>query len=162
MISDTSFRPIAPGEESKVCELAVRVFEEFVAPGFSAAGVEEFRRYADAHALADRLRNDHVVLVAEAAGEIVGMIEARECRHISMLFMSSSARGQGVGAELVRRAIQVCQLRDPAVSDITVHSAPGALTFYRQLGFREQDCEQIENGIRFVPMSLHLSSSNRS
>lgn len=159
VFSSVSFRPIAPSEASKVCELAMRVFNEFVAPGFSAAGIEEFARYANSDALDERLRGNHFVLVAEAVAEIVGVVEAKDNRHISMLFVSSSGRGQGIGAGLVRRAIQLCQSNDPAVSEISVHAAPDAVPFYRQLGFREQGGEQVMNGIRFFLMSLQLSNA---
>ena len=70
-------REMRPGEEKAVCQLVQQVFNEFVAPQCSIEGTREFLRYAQPQRMAKRTRSGHQVLVAEAAGDLVGMIEMK-------------------------------------------------------------------------------------
>jgi predicted GNAT family N-acyltransferase len=144
----TSYREMERGEEAPVCSLARSVFAEAVAPDLGREGVEEFHRYADPAALEARLAEDHLVLVAESGGELVGLVELRHRRHVSMLFVGSRHRGGGIGSELLRRALGFC-LPGP----VTVHAAPDAVEFYARYGFRATAGELLVNGLRFVPMA---------
>ena len=49
-------RPMRSGEETQVVDLVERVFNEFIAPLYTQEGVAEFFKYAQADALAQRLR----------------------------------------------------------------------------------------------------------
>ena len=71
-----------------------------------------------------------------------------------MLFVT--LQGRGVGKELFRRAAARCKEVHPELAEITVNSAPGAVDAYGRLGFKETGPEQVENGIRFVPMVFGL------
>ena len=44
----------------------------------------------------------------------------------------------------------VCKQKN--IKNIIVNSDPYALESYQNLGFDNADCEQTENGIRFIPM----------
>jgi GNAT superfamily N-acetyltransferase len=145
------------GEEQTVADLAARVFNQSVAPGYADEGVQEFLRYATPGLLQQRSRAGHFVLVAEDAEEIVGLIEVRNCEHIAMLFVALP--GRGIGKELVRRAVARCRSESPGVAQVTVHAAPGAVEIYGRLGFVATGPEQLENGIRFVPMALSLDKT---
>ena len=84
------YRAARPGEETAVSNLVARSFNEFIAPGFSEEGIDEFFKYANPRSLAKRSEGSHFVLVAEVDGEIAGMIEIRELKHISMLFVDKN------------------------------------------------------------------------
>jgi GNAT superfamily N-acetyltransferase len=148
------YRSMRPGEEEAVADLASRVFNEFVAPGYSDDGVQEFLRYATAEQLLQRSEAGHFVLVAEEEGELVGLIEVRHCEHVAMLFVAR--QGRGVGKELVRRAVARCRQTAPALARLTVHAAPDAVAVYGRMGFTATGPERVENGIRFVPTVLEL------
>lgn len=148
------FRPMQPGEESQVCELIQRVFDEFVAPDFSPEGVEEFLKYADPGWLSKRSQAGHFVLVALAQDQIVGMIEMRNHEHVSLFFVDGRHLGQGIGKELWRRALAICRRHKPHLGQVTVNSSPYAVPIYEKLGFRPKGPEQVVSGIRFVPMTL--------
>ena len=148
------YRPMRTGEEEAVADLAARVFNQAVAPGYADEGVQEFLRYASAARVRERLQADHFVLVAERRGELVGFIEMRHSEHVAMLFVTQP--GRGVGRELLRRAIARCRQAVPDLTRVTVHAAPGAVEIYARLGFRALEPERIESGIRFVTMALDL------
>ena len=151
------YRLMKRGEETEVCDLALRVFEEFVAPQFSEEGVQEFRNRADPHLFLRRAQWNHFILIATTAQkEIVGMIEIRDYSHVALLFVDAEFQRKGIGGELLRRALAICRRRNQNLSKVTVNSAPNAVEIYERLGFRRAGPERCEDHIRSVPMVLDL------
>jgi GNAT superfamily N-acetyltransferase len=150
------YRLMKRGEETEVCHLVVRVFDEFVAPQFSREGVQEFRRYADPHLFLLRSRWNHFVLLAVTQKEIAGMIEVRDDGHVTLLFVDERFQGAGTGRELLRRGLEICLIRNPKLSAATVNSSPNAVGVYERLGFHRAGPERAEDQVRFVPMVLDL------
>ncbi len=150
-------RPMQGGEETEVFNLVRRVFNEFVAPSYSQEGVDEFFRYARPKALAQRSQNNHFVLLALVESYLAGMIEIRDNRHVSMLFVDRSFQRQGISRALLRQALDECRKTKPDLSQITVHATPNSVFIYQRLGFRPVSAEQVINGIRFVSMILELA-----
>jgi GNAT superfamily N-acetyltransferase len=151
------YRPMNPGEESEVYHLVHRVFDEFVAPHYVQAGVEEFRKYVDPLALQQRSRENHFVLVATIPDKMVGMIEMRGHSHVSLLFVDKQFQGKGISRELLQRALTICRRHKPDLAQVSVNSSPNAVPIYERLGFVPWSPEQTVNGVRFVPMLLDLS-----
>jgi GNAT superfamily N-acetyltransferase len=152
MIEPLEYRLMRRGEEAEVSDLVLRVFEEFVAPQFSKEGVQEFRN----RLFLRRSVWNHSILVALANKKIVGMIETKNDGHITLFFVDGDHQGEGVGRELLNRALEICRRRDPEIKRAIVSSAPNAIKIYERLGFRPAGPEQAENHIRFVPMVLDL------
>lgn len=151
-----NYRQMQPGEETQAIELVSRVFYEFVAPLYSDEGVTEFMKFADAETLAERLKGDDFVLIAESLDQIIGVIEIRDYRHIALFFVAPEHQRRGIGRELLRKALDECLAYNPNLNEITVNSSPNAVSAYRALGFIERDKEKTINGIRFVPMALKV------
>ena len=122
-----SYRMIKPGEESPVSSFVINVFNEFVAPLFAEEDVEEFNRFTSAEAIAKRINNGNTLLVAESGDEIVGVIEVRENNHVGWLLVDKRFQKNGVGRELLKRAIAMCKESDNPVNRITVNSSPNAV-----------------------------------
>jgi GNAT superfamily N-acetyltransferase len=154
--SSLEYRLMKRGEEAEVSRLAHQVFDEFVAPQFSHEGVREFQIYSDPHLLLLRSRWNHFVLLAAAEEMIAGMIEVRYDGHVALFFVEGQHQGSGVGGELLRRALEICLIRNPKLSKVTVNSSPNAVGIYERLGFRQAGAERAENRMRFVPMVLDL------
>ena len=144
------------GEEMAVSDLALRVFDQFVAPQFSSDGRQEFRSYADPHLLRLRSRWNHLVHLAIADGEIAGMIEVRDDGHVTLFFVEGKFQGNGVGGELLGRSLSISKRRNPDLSQATVNSSPNAVAIYEGLGFRKAGNERAEDHIRSVPMVLDM------
>ena len=83
-------------EENAVSELILRAFNEYVAPDYSAQGVQEFNTYVQPEALARRARENHFLLVATIHDRLAGIIEVRNHEHISLLFVDMPFQHQGV------------------------------------------------------------------
>jgi len=150
------YRSMKPDEESAVIDLVLNVFYEFVAPQYSNEGISEFKKIASADALADRLKGENFVVVAESDRKIIGFIEMRENSHIALLFVEKPYQHKGIAKELIQRSIEICKKRNPGIQTITVNSSPNAVAAYRKIGFKGLDNEKVSNGIRFVPMELNL------
>lgn len=150
------YRLMKSGEETVVCELVNRVFDQFVAPHYVPEGVCEFQKYADPKKLYQRSQENHFVLVAVTADKIVGVIEVRDYDHVSLLFVDRQFQGQGISRKLLIRALKICREHKPDLRKVEVNSSPNAAPIYRRLGFQQTSPEQVVNGIRFVPMVLEL------
>lgn len=159
MESPISYRFMQAGEEGAVCDLVIRVFDEFIAPEYSPEGVQEFLSYIKPNLLWNRSRANHFVLVAVAQGEVVGVIEVRDYDHISLFFVDKEFQQRGIGKELMGRSLGICRNRKSDVSQISVHSSLYAVPVYEKLGFLPSGPRQITNGMIFVPMVLELSDS---
>ena len=146
-------------EGAAVVDLVLRVFDEFVAPGYAQEGIAEFKKYVTTDATALRLAEGNLFIVAAAGLRIVGVIEIRENHHIALLFVEKTFQGQGIAGNLLRRAIDRCSQRRPDVRQITVNSSPNAFSAYERMGFKAVGDEQTVNGIRFIPMALDLGAS---
>jgi GNAT superfamily N-acetyltransferase len=143
-----------------VAALALRVFDECVAPLYSPEGRESFRRIAIPEAFRERSRTDHLTLVAECNGQIMGMLELRQWGHVAMLFVDRGHQRRGVGRKLVQAAAGRALHHDAATQHLTVNSSPNAVEAYRQLGFSPDGPERVEHGIGFLPMVLKLNQAN--
>jgi predicted GNAT family N-acyltransferase len=152
MSTEITYRLARGGEEPEVCALVARVFNRFVAPDFSQDGVDEFLRYARPDALSERSKKDHVVLVGEEKGQLIGVLEVRQYRHIALLFVE--LQGRGVARELLKRAVALSRDHAPEVQAITVHASRHALPVYQRLGFKVTASERTKNGITYTPMAL--------
>jgi len=148
-----------PGEEIYISGLIKCVFDEFIAPGYSAEGVEEFVGFIEPRRILGRIDgSESFGLVAVSTDKVIGYIEIRENRHISLLFVDKANHGQGVGTELFCRALERCRLYSE-VGELTVNSSPYAVPIYRRFGFKETGLEQERNGIRFIPMFFQVGES---
>lgn len=154
--SSISVREMRSGEEEEVTALVVSSFHRHVGHELSRQGVDDFLRYADAPALAARRAAGHFTLVAAAGGALLGMIEVRENRHVSMLFVDPGAMGGGVGAALYREAERRMLRARPDLERITVHASRYAVPVYERFGFHATGAEQESNGVRFIPMVREL------
>lgn len=155
-----SVRQLNPGDEVGVCNLVARSFNEFIAPGFSEDGIEEFFRYANPRELVKRSRGNHFTIVAETEGGTAGIIEIRESRHISMLFVDKEFHRKGIARELFRTALERIRSSGGTPEKLTVNSSTFAAPFYESLGFAQTSEPKKINGVLHIPMALKLSEGN--
>ena len=143
-----------PGDEHKVCDLVLRVFDSFVAPDYSEEGINEFKSSITVEGLIKRSEEDHFILLARHADEIVGMIDIRDHHHVSLFFVDIAFQNKKIGKALFQKAVAICRNRGTKLNQISVNSSPYAVAIYENMGFRKTDDERIKNGMRFLPMSL--------
>jgi GNAT superfamily N-acetyltransferase len=98
-----------------------------------ARSPEKAHQEAIARARIARAIRSEVVLVAEAEGEIVGVLRGRRER-LASLFVRGDRHRQGIGRRLVERFEQWC--RGQGVMVIRVASTLYAVPFYLKLGYK--------------------------
>ncbi len=145
------------GDLLQVTQLVTKVFNQFEAPEYYPEGVSNFLRYNDVDAFRKRISINHFVLVARNGETIVGAIEVQNNDHICLLFVDAAYHQQGIGKTLLRAALARCVKNDPKVDEITVNSSPFAVPIYQRLGFVANGGEKVQDGIRFIPMTLSLT-----
>lgn len=150
------YAPMKTGQEAEVCDLVVRSFNEFIAPGYSQEGMKSFLRYVQPDMFLKRSQSNHFVIVASKQSTVIGMIEIRDREHISMLFVDKHFQKGGVARELLQRALRSVRASNPDLRELSVNSSPYAVPIYEKLGFQVSQPEQISVGIRYIPMRLQL------
>jgi len=154
--SKLHYRDLRQGEEAAACNLVLKSFDEFVAPGYSEEGREEFRKYVDPDALRERLEHGNFVILALAEDSMVGLVEVRSYNHIALLFVDEEWHRRGVAKRLLDLAVERCKLNNSGLKMVEVHSSPFAVPVYERLEFVKTGDERVENGIRYTPMALRL------
>ncbi len=156
MEKEIIYREIHRGEEDKVCQMVEDCFNEFISPGYSQEGRNEFLKYLNPQSMQSRLAHNHFILVAVEGGVIAGVVEVRNCNHISLLFVKKEYHGRGIAKDLLKLALSKCQQIKSEINIIEVNSSPFAVHIYEKLGFTKVSTEQVVNGMRFTPMILKL------
>ena len=159
---DICYRKMKPGEEGEISRMVVECFDRFVAPGYSPQGVEEFHKYSKPARLADRSRQNYFVLAAWLDKRAVGMIEVRDCRHISMFYVDDAFHRRGIGKKMHYLALQTCMREKPDLEVVSVLSSPYAVPIYERLGFHSTGPDQYEFGTHFIPMVMQINQEDGS
>ena len=102
---------------------------------------EEFEKYAS---------GKHIMFVAQADKNIVGVIGANDTGFIHELFIDGAFERRGIATELLSRA--VCVLKVRGIDVIRLGSSRLAITFYEKYGFIKTGEEQLINGFMTTPM----------
>lgn len=153
-------RKVRENELNQALDLVYRVFMEFEAPDYPVEGVESF--------VNDIIKNEGFkegcitgkfkMYGAFEEDTIIGIMTMRKESHVMLAFIDAEQHKRGVGRRLFEYILKEIVSENPAITDITVNSSPYAVGFYKKLGFIEKDILQEKHGIRFVPMSYHITA----
>lgn len=152
-------RSFRPGDEKALSHLVRTVFMHYIAPDYSQEGIDEFLHYVSEYNILERIiEGNHYILTAIHGHTLVGIIEIREFRHISLFFVNGKYHGQGIGHQLIVKAAELCRAMNPLLLRVSVNSSPFAVPVYIHLGFMIEGNEMEKKGIRFTPMSYSLDN----
>jgi predicted GNAT family N-acyltransferase len=104
----------------------------------------------------ERQKNQINLLVAFVDSRLVGMIEIRENKNISLLFVDKDYQGQGIAKRLFHESLMICIQRDSTLDKFYVHASPFSIPIYKKLGFVETDSLQENHGIKYLPMEMTI------
>ncbi|MBD8696623.1 GNAT family N-acetyltransferase [Stenotrophomonas sp. CFBP 13718] len=148
-----SVRALAPHDFEAASAICIAAFTQSVAPTVTAQGVATFGSIAAASSFAKRFVGDNKILVFEEAGRVVGVIELKEGRHISMLFVDPDAQGRGIGRQLVEAA-----LAQARAELITVSASLPSVPAYTRYGFALAGPVAEAAGLIYQPMNRALAA----
>lgn len=155
-----SINPLTTADLASAIQLIKRCFHEFVAGEYSEQGVEEFERYVDA--MPERLGKEHFALLVRAGGDVVGLLEMRNMKHVSLLFVAREYHGRGIARLLWEEGLRCCLETNPGLQEIDVNSSRYAVEVYKRLGFEVRGEYQTVQGIGFVPMVYRVHPVTRA
>ena len=144
------------GQEITIHQLIKRVYDEFVSIDYSDEGNIFFYDWILPSKIAERQKNQVNFFVAYVDSKIVGMIEIRDNKNISLLFVDKEYQGQGIAKRLYHESIKVSIERDSTLEKFYVHASPYSIPIYMKLGFEKSDEMQIQFGIKYLPMEMKL------
>ncbi|TBU99813.1 GNAT family N-acetyltransferase [Stutzerimonas kirkiae] len=146
-----SIRKLGPADLDAASALCMAAFMDAVAPTLNERGIQTFTRIAAPEAFAERMRGDNLILVLEDAGELQGLVELKEGRHLAMLFVAPERQRQGIGGRLLAAILK--QVRSDL---LTVNASLTSVAAYRRHGF-ECSGEIAElSGLVYQPMEKPL------
>lgn len=129
-----------------------RTFLKFEGEDYTEEGIQNFFEFiTDNTIYRSFLLGTYQMLVALDGGKIIGAASIRNRTHLSLLFVDEDYHRQGVGSSLMN---QLCQYlkEEEGENYMSLKAAPGAVDFYRKLGFRIVSPEEEISGIRVTSM----------
>jgi len=135
---------------SAVC---MDAFMAAVAPGLTPEGIATFSRIASAEGFAERMLGDNLILVGESDGQIQGVVELKEGRHLAMLFVAPAAQNSGVGRRLFEAMLPAVR-----VATLTVSASLNAVPVYSRYGFVCNGEIAESAGLIYQPMTLTVAA----
>ncbi|HEY7771397.1 GNAT family N-acetyltransferase [Longimicrobium sp.] len=99
--------------------------------------------------------------LAEAAGELAGLVGVRDAGHLYHLMVAEPFHGQRIASALWEVANKAAAA-DGNTGRFTVNSSMNAVPVYERFGFTATGAVQVQNGIAFMPMELRRDSPARA
>jgi len=145
-------REMKASDAEAVCKICLDAFTDAVAGSLSDEGIATFAGIASADAFAERMKADNRMLVAEGEnGEIVGVVELKEGRHIAMLFVTPSQQKNGIGRQLLMSALKHARL-----DVVTVSASLASVPAYQNYGFKLAGKVGESSGLVYQPMEIQV------
>jgi GNAT superfamily N-acetyltransferase len=144
------------GQEIMIYQLIKKVYDEFVSIDYSNEGNRFFYEWIKPSKIAERQRNQINIWIAFIDSKLVGMIEIRDNKYISLLFVDKEYQGKGIAKKLFEKSLKEIIRRDPKLDKFYVHASPYSIPIYKKMGFIETDDMQEENGMKYLPMEMTI------
>jgi GNAT superfamily N-acetyltransferase len=144
------------GQEIMIYQLIKKVYDEFVSVDYSNEGNRFFYEWIKPSKIAERQRNQINIWIAFIDSKLVGMIEIRDNKYISLLFVDKEYQGKGIAKKLFEKSLKEIIRRDPKLNKFYVHASPYSIPIYKKMGFIETDDMQEENGMKYLPMEMTI------
>lgn len=134
-----------------VSAICIASFTRSVADSLSEQGIATFTSIAANDAFLARMNGDNMMLVAERSGEVQGVIELKEGRHVAMLFICPDQQKKGIGKALLAAA-----LKHARAETVTVRASLSSVPAYIKYGFKCSGDIGEFAGLVYQPMEIAL------
>ncbi|WP_415891497.1 GNAT family N-acetyltransferase [Neptuniibacter sp. PT8_73] len=146
-------REMKEGDIEGVSQVCLDAFSDSVAGSLSDEGIATFTAISSADAFAERMKADNHMLVAEGNnGEIVGVVELKEGRHIAMLFVIPSQQRGGIGRGLLTAVLKFARLET-----VTVSASLPSVPAYQKYGFKLKGDVGELSGLVYQSMEIKVN-----
>lgn len=145
------------GQEIAIHQLIKRVYDEFVSIDYCEEGNTFFYDWIQPSRITERQKSQVNLFVAHVDSKLVGMIEIRDNKYISLLFVDKAYQGRGIAKKLFHESLKTCLQRDSTLDAFYVHASPFSIPIYLKLGFIKTDVMQEHFGIKYLPMEMKIN-----
>lgn len=140
-------------DASRISALVRGLAEQYIAHEFSEEAARRLLDSMDEPAIGAYLASGYRYHVAEAAGELAGVVAVRDNRHLYHLFVAERFQGKGLARALWQTAKAASiEAGNPGV--FTVNSSRFAVGLYETFGFVGHGEVVDESGVVHIPMKL--------
>jgi GNAT superfamily N-acetyltransferase len=147
-------RKVQPADLPRLSSLCIDAFMGSVASTLTEEGINTFKKIASVDGFANRMEADNKMLACEDGGEVIGVVELKEGRHIAMLFVDPCRQKKGVGRSLIS-AVLPCTRRAVLTVNASLTSVPAYLSY----GFKCTGEAGELAGLKYQPMEMVLDKS---
>jgi len=148
-------RPLAGCEIEEALGLVWDVFAEFEAADCDQEGVDEFWGRIDYEYLLQRAGDGEVRFWgAFDDGRLVGVCMLRRPCCVELLYVDGEYQGQGVGKNLLRKAVLDTKEQEPQLDTVTASVSAGAVPFFTAQGFEKTGAPFRVGGLSYFPMAV--------
>jgi GNAT superfamily N-acetyltransferase len=147
-------RKVEPADLARLSSICIDAFMGSVASTLTEEGIDTFKKIASVGSFANRMEADNEMLACEDGGEVIGIVELKEGRHIAMLFVDPCRQKQGVGRSLIS-AVLPCTRREILTVNASLTSVPAYLSY----GFKCTGEAGELAGLKYQPMEMVLDKS---
>jgi GNAT superfamily N-acetyltransferase len=147
-------RKVEPAELARLSSLCIDAFMGSVASTLTEEGIDTFKKIASVGSFANRMEVDNEMLACEDGGEVIGIVELKEGRHVAMLFVDPSHQKKGVGRSLIAAALPYTR-REILTVNASLTSVPAYLSY----GFKCTGAVGELAGLKYQPMEMVLDKS---
>ena len=151
-------RPAKKSDADLTVALALRSFDEFIAPDYPDEGIAHFYANVTVDGLVATINDGCIVLVATVDETLAGVAQVRDETHITWLYVDKAYHGCGIGRALVVSAAEQLRERTPAATELTLNSSPFAVPIYVRMGFQVSGPDKTKHGMRFTPMRAAIGT----
>jgi predicted acetyltransferase len=146
-------KPFSPGQEEEISNLISSVFHEFIGFEYTEEGNKIFNDFISPENILERYKNGNTILTFQQDGSIIGIIEVRDNKHISLFFVGKKHHNNGIGRALLN---EIVSLSKGKTDILTVNASPFSEKIYSKIGFERSGEKTEKNGIIFIPMKMAL------
>lgn len=147
-----NIREITEKDIEAVSAVCIAAFSKSVAGTLSEEGISTFSKIAASDAFLRRMKEDNLMLVAECDGEIDGVIELKEGRHVAMLFVKPEKQMRCIGRKLLLSALTYARF-----GSVTVNASLSSVPAYKKYGFELKGDIAESAGLVYQPMEIELN-----
>lgn len=150
-----TYREIGEDELQTAVSLIFKVFDEFVAPGYTQEGITNFKKFVATDELKKILDSGKAFILGCWDNEnLLGVLMIRDYCHICMFFVDKDYHKQGIAKELFRLALKKSLKLNPDITSFTVNASDYATGIYEKLGFIKSSVREVKDGIVYTPMIM--------
>ena len=151
------YRVMKNGDLEAASAFVRSVFVMFVGKLFKPEGRAEFFNYIAPEQFKKRM-SDNYTYLAIHKGDIIGLINAADYKHISLFYVSFHEQRKGIGRMLLEFVEKRALKR--GCTEITVHASSNSLIACQKLGFVPEGGETRERGMKYFCMKKVISPSS--